>query len=97
MIIVETVKLIGEGQYNLNALKEIVVTDSYIGMDQDCQDDEHFVNCTTRQYLKTVLKECECLPFNIRLSKEVGICMNCKLGITVSSLFRHHFAPMQSK
>ena len=34
-IIVEAVKLIGEGEYNLNALKEIKVTESYLGLDQD--------------------------------------------------------------
>ena len=48
--VAEAVKLIGEGEYNLNALKEIRVTDSYLGLDQDdtqCQDKEPFDNCTT--------------------------------------------------
>ena len=63
--------MIGEGEYNLNNLKEIEVTDSYLGLDQDvrgCQNDEPLHNCTTRQYLDTLLKECGCTPFTIRLS-----------------------------
>ena len=33
--ITEPVRLIGEGNYNLNVLKEIDVTDSYLGLDQE--------------------------------------------------------------
>ena len=68
-IIAEAVELIGEGEYNLNSLKEITVTESYLGLDQDvrkCQNDEPLNNCTTRQYLDTFLGKCGCLPFNIR-------------------------------
>ena len=61
-LIAEPVNLIGEGEYNLNALKEIKVTDSYLGMrmDQDikdCQNKEPFFNCTTRKYINTFLGE----------------------------------------
>ena len=62
-------KLIGEGEYNLNALKEIKVTDDFLGLDQDvrqCQNEEPLTNCTTRHHLKTILEKCGCLPFNIR-------------------------------
>ena len=72
--IVETVKLIGEGEYNLNALKEIRVTESYLGLDQairKCQDKEPLNNCTTRKYLDTLLGECECLPLNIKTFQKV--------------------------
>ena len=67
--ILETVKLIGEGEYNLNALKEITVTESYLGLHQairGCQNDEPIDNCTTRQYHNTILGKCGCLPINIR-------------------------------
>ena len=50
IIYAEPVKLIGEGEYNLNTLKDIVVTDSYLGLDMDvrnCQHEEPYVNCTT--------------------------------------------------
>ena len=70
----EPVKLIGEGEYNLNVLNEIKVTDSYLGLDSDiirCQNKEYLHNCTTRQYINTLLDQCGCLPFNIRRSDEV--------------------------
>ena len=64
----------GDGQYNLNALKEVRITESYLGMDQDitgCQNEESYLECTTRNYLDTLMKTCECLPAKINLSNEV--------------------------
>ena len=72
--IAEPVKFIGEGEYNLNSLKEIVVTDDFLGLDKEdrkCQNDEPHENCTTRQYRNTFLRECGCLPFSMRLFKTV--------------------------
>ena len=59
--------LLGEGEYNLNDLKEIMVTDSYLDLDQDirgCQNLEPLYNCTTRQYMNTIMDKCGCLPVN---------------------------------
>ena len=68
-------EFIGEGEYNLNDLKEIIVTDSYLGLDENvsrgCQNVEPLNNCTTRLYMDTLLRDCGCLPFNIRLSDKV--------------------------
>ena len=68
----EPVKLIGEGQYNLNDLKEIKVTDSYLGLDHDVRGCQHtnepVLNCKTRKYMESLLKKCDCLPFNMRKS-----------------------------
>ena len=62
----------GEGEYNLNDLKEIMVTESYLGLDQEergCQNEETLDNCTSRQYHNTILEKCGCLPLNIRPSE----------------------------
>ena len=70
----EPVKISGEGEYNLDALKEIEVTTSYLGLDEDvrgCQNVEPFDNCTTRHYIDSLLDHCGCLPLHIRLSDEV--------------------------
>ena len=72
LIISEPVHVIGEGEYNLNSLKEINVTNSYIGLHKDirgCQNDEPYANCTTTQNIDTILEECGCLPLNMRLSE----------------------------
>ena len=70
----EPVVLVGEGEYNLNVLTDIKVTESYLGLDQNirnCQKKESFDNCTTKEYHDSVLDHCGCLPFNIRLSNKV--------------------------
>ena len=67
-------ELIGEGQYNLNVMKEIKITDSYLGLTQDiteCQNIEPFQNCTTRHYVDTYTKKCGCLPFRMLQPNEV--------------------------
>ena len=73
MNISEPVKIIGEGLYNLNDLKEIVATDSFLGMDEEkrkCQNEEPHV-CTTRQYVNTYLEECGCLPLSMKHGQKV--------------------------
>ena len=72
----EEVKFIGDGEYNLNALTSIEVTDSYLGLDQDvrkCQSDETYQTCTSRQYHDTFLGHCGCLPFYMNLDKVTNV------------------------
>ena len=74
--ILESVVLVGEGEYNLNVVKEIEVTDSYMGLDQDvrgCQNKEPYDDCTTKIYMDTIIGECGCLPFNIRVSNQARL------------------------
>ena len=50
------------------------VTNSYLGLDKDkrkCQNEEPFYNCTTKKHIDTVLKQCRCLPFQMRRSYKV--------------------------
>ena len=68
ILILVPLRLEGEGQYNINELKEIKVTESYLGLKQDvkgCQNYESIQNCSTRTYIDTLLKECGCLPFSV--------------------------------
>ena len=86
--ILEPVHLVGEGEYNLNALKEIKSTESYLGLDEDvreCQNDEPQDNCTTRHYVDSLMQQCGCLPFNIRLSIEENL-FSCRMNINVRYL-----------
>ena len=64
----EPVKLIGEGRFNLNVMKSIKVTDSYLDMDndmKDCQNGEDLDICTTRQHTEAFVAKCGCIPFRI--------------------------------
>ena len=65
----EPVKLIGEGLYNLNVVKEIKVSTSYLGLDEKitgCRNEEPIETCTTRKYTESLLEQCGCLPFSIK-------------------------------
>ena len=76
---VEPVKLIGEGKYNLNDIKEIEVTDSYLSLKngvKGCQTEEEMNDCTTRQFMNNFLKKCGCLPFSINKYGNISIILN---------------------
>ena len=67
------VGLFGEGQYNLHSMKEISVTDSFLGLDREkrnCQTIESLNDCNTRIHLENLRQECGCLPLSL-WTKEV--------------------------
>ena len=66
-------ELYGEGQYNLLSLKEIVVTDSFMGLDRDsqnCQNIETVDGCKTRLHIENFRQQCGCLPLSLKLSEK---------------------------
>ena len=68
--------LSGEGQFNLNSLKKIEITQSFLGLDNDvlnCQNIESFDNCTTRFYIDKIITKCKCLPLSINNLGQVYI------------------------
>ena len=70
----DPVILQGEGECNLDILKEIVPSDSFLGLDEDikeCQNFEPFDNCTTRFFYENAKIKCGCLPYSINLSRKV--------------------------
>ena len=78
LIFPEPIKMKGEGKYNLNNVKQIVLTDSYHGLNinvKRCQNEEDVNDCTTRKFLDKVLQLCKCLPFSIRTSHNVSKCL----------------------
>ena len=63
--------LVGEGKYNLNAITEVKVTESYLGLDMDikeCQNEEAIEECKTQHYIDSLLEKCGCLPLNMALT-----------------------------
>ena len=66
--------LFGEGEYNLNELKEIEVTKDFLELEQNvraCQYKEPIQNCTTRHIINQIEKHCRCKPFNMIHSNKV--------------------------
>ena len=73
-MILDPVVLYGEGQFNLHSMKEINVTDSFMGLDKNtrkCQNIETYDDCKTRLHIEYLKQECKCLPLSLRLSKKV--------------------------
>ena len=63
-----------ENEYNLNVIKEIIATSSFLSMERNvrkCQDDETFDNCVTSKYIDDLIQKCKCLPLNLRLTEKV--------------------------
>ena len=60
-----------EGEYNLNILKEIEVTDSFYELDKGvrkCQrytGNETYDGCTSRYFVEQMKLKCGCLPYAI--------------------------------
>ena len=77
MIFTAPIQVYGEGNYAISVVKEIKVTYEYLGMDENvrnCQSIEPFENCTTRQYLESVQRECNCIPYGLRdFSKDIMV------------------------
>ena len=76
LLILDPVKLFGEGQYNLLSLKEIAVTDSFMGLDSDarnCQNIETIDDCNTRLHVNNYRRQCGCLPLSLKLSEKVQL------------------------
>ena len=63
-----------EGQYNFLSLKEIVITDSFMGLNREtknCQNVEAYEDCKTQSHIQNLRQECGCLPLALRLSEKV--------------------------
>ena len=64
--------LSGEGEYNLNILKEIEVTDSFYELNdkvRKCQiykGNDTYDTCTSRYFMEQMMLKCGCLPFAIK-------------------------------
>ena len=71
----DSVQLNGEGEYNLKSIKQEQATESFLGLDKavrGCQNEEHYDECTTRQYIENMREKCGCLPLSIALSDQVN-------------------------
>ena len=59
----------GEGHYALTDVKDIKVTEEFLGLGQEitrCQTREFRADCVSRRYQEQVLASCHCAPLYIR-------------------------------
>ena len=59
----------GEAGYGLGGLKEVEVTEWFLGMERavtQCQQGETLAACQTRRYRAAAEEQCGCLPFSLK-------------------------------
>ena len=72
---ISILEIVGEGEYNLNVVDEVRVTDSFLGLHKDvrdCQTKELLIDCKTQEYKSKVLEYCHCLPLKLKTSVDVS-------------------------
>ena len=64
-------------KYNLNAVKDIRVTEDFYKLDNIGCSVEPYDNCTTRIYVERVISKCGCLPFSMQFGdmKDKVLCI----------------------
>ena len=65
----EPLSLSGEGNYGLTDVKEIDVTEAFLGLEDKtrlCQSKETLGDCRMKKYLKEGVNNCKCIPFGLR-------------------------------
>ena len=76
MKFLDSLKLPIDFNYNLNVVKEIQVTESYLTLEDDlrkCNNEETSDDCANHLYIDTFLKKCNCLPLRLQLKNEVKL------------------------
>ena len=69
----------GEGSYAISAVKEMKVTKDFLKLDENdrkCQNKESHTECTSKQYLDSVMRQCNCTPFALKnFTDEKKVCL----------------------
>ena len=66
----EPFHIYGEGEYNINGVTEISVTDSFMGLDPEVRQceiyaDDTYNKCVREHHRNEILEKCKCLPFSV--------------------------------
>ena len=70
---IEPLTVHGDGNYPLSLVKEIKVTDTFLGLEQrfkKCQTKESLGECTSALLLNKSIEMCGCVPFGLKTLTE---------------------------
>ena len=70
-----------------------------MGLKQDargCQNDEEYVDCTTRNYIESIRQQCGCLPLSIRMKPFNVDTISTKVR-KINEFFRIQFVLLMKK
>ena len=72
----EPLSLADEGNYALTAVKDIDVTEIFLGLDEKqkhCQNEETAEDCWMKIYFKEGFEKCKCTPYGLRTYSKVEV------------------------
>ena len=79
-LILDSLKIANNKDYNLNVVKEIYVRKSFFSLNKNvrgCQEEESYDQCTTNNYLEALKDKCKCYPLHLRINEKVTkFCFN---------------------
>ena len=58
----------GEGDYSLTAVKDVQVTEEFLGLGEGmtkCQTEEYRDDCLTERFSREILSSCDCSPLHL--------------------------------
>ena len=62
-------KLFGEGNYAITDIKEVKVTEEFLGLDtatRGCHRNSELKHCETNTYIEKAKRHCHCIPSYLR-------------------------------
>ena len=62
-------KLFGEGNYAITDIKEVKVTEEFLGLDtatRGCHRNSELEHCETKTYIEKAKRHCHCIPSHLR-------------------------------
>ena len=81
--------LYGAGNYGLTNVKQIDVTKNFLNLPTDiqlCQNDQSFEDCLTRYFKETIIRMCDCTPYQLR-DYQTSQVMNIELMYFIIVIF----------
>ena len=66
MFHLDRVIFLGEGNYGVSDVKQVKVTESYLGLGPNCQTGQNKADCIIWRHLERILATCHCAPFSLK-------------------------------
>ena len=66
MFHLDRVIFLGEGNYGVRDVKQVKVTESYLGLGPNCQTGQNKADCIIWRHLERILATCHCAPFSLK-------------------------------
>ena len=66
MFHLDRVAFLGEGNYGVRDVKQVKVTESYLGLGPNCQTGQNKADCIIWRHLERILATCHCAPFSLK-------------------------------